>query len=1219
MRGWPCLILALPLLTGCPWITQGDHDDRVASLDDDTGVEITDEDGDGYSSTIDCDDASAAVYPGADETCNGIDDDCDDVVDEGDALDADTFYADTDEDGFGDAASTTMACDLPSGFSTDDSDCDDSDGMIFPGTDELCNGVDDDCDDEIDEADATDVASWYADADGDGYGIDSDEIVACDQPSGYAPASGDCDESSPDVNPGATELCDEVDNDCDGDTDEDDADDAEVWYADSDSDSYGDPDTNTPACEQPSGYVSDNTDCVDSDTSVNPSATEICDEVDNDCDGDTDEDDAADASTWFVDVDGDGYGDEATTTTACTQPTGYSADSTDCDDTNASANPGATEVCDSADNDCDGDTDESDAADATDWYTDADSDGYGDPTTLERNCLAGSGHVTDNTDCDDSDAAVYPGADEYCDGVDSDCDGDLDEDDAIDVLTWYADTDSDSYGDLGSTDLDCDQPTGSVSDSTDCDDADPAINPAADEICDLTDNNCDGATDEDEAVDVLTWYRDADGDSYGDDSTSDIDCTQPSAYVADGGDCDDTDSAINPDASETCDGADNDCDGSTDGPTASDATDWYDDADGDSYGDPSSSVHECSAGTGQVADSSDCDDGDAAVNPGAAEYCNGVDDDCDSDIDEDSAVDVLIWYADSDGDTHGDLTTSELDCSQPSGFVADSQDCDDSDAAVNPSATELCDGTDNDCDGLTDGATAADADTWYPDADADSYGDSASSDVACSQPSGYISTGGDCDDSDASINPAADEIGLNGIDEDCDGSDGDDMSLGDAHTVVDGDSTGDRLGWSISSAGDINGDSYDDIMIGAPNYDSGAGQVLVFYGPTDPGSFEMSEADVIITGDSNSALGSAIASVGDIDSDGYGDIILGASGQSSGAGMAYLIHGPITSDRAGDLKSMSVTGGTGHALGDFVGGGPDVDGDGYGDLFIGAPMQDYGYEEGGRFYVVPSSFTTAVTASSAADITARHRNLGAHLGKSACAGDYDGDGFIDLVVAGDKANVGGNYRGAAYLVEGPVDHDEYDFNNSDDYDGRIYGYSSSTYFGASMADVGDVDNDGYTDILVGAPKHDNGSSDTGAAFLFLGPWADGIATTTSAAQYYGSTGEEAGRSVTGLGDVDGDGKDDWSVGVTFDNPIGVDCGAAYILLNSYSGTYSSSSADGTLAGEAYDDLAGWSVANAGDTDGDGFPDLIVGAPQYDDDAGTSTGAGHAYLITGLTF
>jgi hypothetical protein len=1199
MRSRSLLLPALLLLTGCPWITQGDHDERVADLGtDDTAVEVTDADDDGYASNVDCDDASAAVYPGADETCNGIDDDCDDEVDEGDAVDASTFFADDDGDGFGDAATTTTACELPSGHSADDTDCDDGDSAVHPDADELCDTIDNDCDDEVDEDDAVDAPTWYADDDGDGFGDAEHPRVACDALSTEADNDQDCDDLDAAINPDADEICDEIDNDCDDEVDEDEAIDASTWHADSDGDSYGDPDTTTPACTQPSGYIADDSDCDDSDSSVNPAGTEICDEVDNDCDGDTDESDAADAATWYGDGDADGFGDVASTTPACTQPSGYVADATDCDDGDGAINPGATEICDEVDNDCDGTADGASAVDATDWYTDADSDGYGDPTTLERNCLAGSGHVTDNNDCDDGDAAVNPGADESCDAVDNDCDGDIDEDDAVDVLTWYADADADSYGDAGTTDIDCEQPSAFVADSTDCDDSDAAINPASEETCDGADNDCDGATDEDDAVDALTWYRDADADSYGDEDDTTIACSAASGYVADAGDCDDLTAAINPDATEVCDEVDNDCDGTVDGATAVDATDWYLDADADGYGDPATLERNCLAGSGHVADNTDCDDSDAGIYPGADEYCDGADGDCDGVVDSPGPVDGETFYLDSDGDGYGIPSSTATDCSAPSGYAVTDDDCDDADAAVNPAASEIWyDGADSDCDGASDYDQDADGD------DSDSYG------------------GTDCDDTEPTVHGGADEIGLDGLDNDCDGSYGDELGLGDAHAVVEGDTTGDRLGWAVASAGDVNGDSYDDIMIAAPNADSGAGAVLIFHGPVSVGSFAMDEADVVITGSSSSGLGSAIASVGDMDSNGYDDIILGASSYSSGKGAAYLIHGPISSYSAAGLASLIIEGdSTGDYLGDFVGGGTDVDGDGshYPDLLIGAPLQDYGYTDGGRFYVASGAYTGTVSASGVAGLTTRTRNAGAKMGSAACTGDFDADGVNDLVVAGSKASVGGNFRGAAYLLLGPVDPIEYDFDNSDDYDGRVYGLNSSTYFGASMVNVGDVNGDSIDDLLVGAPRDYSSGSGTGAAFLFLSPWADGVATTADATFYSGS-GEEAGWSVAAAGDLDASGKDDWIVGVVYDNPIGLESGAAYILLDAYAGTHSSGSADGTLAGEGVNDLAGWSVAGAGDTDADGIPDLLVGAPEYDEDAGATYGAGQAYLITGLAF
>ena len=169
--------------------------------------------------------------------------------------------------------------------------------------------------------------------------------------------------------------------------------------------------------------------------------------------------------------------------------------------------------------------------DSTHWCAGADSFGDGDlgtPGGANPICCVdgdGDGHgdlACGGDDCDDGDADIHPGADEYCNGVDDDCDATVDEDDALDAGTWYADTDQDSYGDAAVSEVDCAQPAGYVANGTDCDDGDPHQHPGAVEVCNGEDDDCDGATDEDDALDAQTWYADTDQDTYGEPAVTEI-------------------------------------------------------------------------------------------------------------------------------------------------------------------------------------------------------------------------------------------------------------------------------------------------------------------------------------------------------------------------------------------------------------------------------------------------------------------------------------------------------------------------------------------------------------------------------------------------------------------------------------------------------------------------------------------------------------------------
>ncbi len=788
-------------------------DDDDESLDPSSGgTWYPDSDGDGFGDAaspvtaceqppdtldegLDCDDGDPAINPDAQEVCDdeGTDEDCDTWADDVDpSVSRDTrfaWYADTDRDGYGDPHNVTEACDLPA-WHTDESlalDCDDGDPAVHPEAQEVCDAddADEDCDglvdDDDDSVDSAGFATFRTDADGDGHGDAATAHERCDAGPGQVADATDCDDSDAAQHPGADELCNLEDDDCDGAIDEDDAADAPSWYLDSDADGWGDDATATPSCAQPSGMVLDPGDCDDGDPGVNPGAAEICGGADEDCDGLVDEDDPAlaDAGSWYDDLDGDGWGETSTAVVLCTQPSGTVPEPGDCDDADASAHPGGEELCDGADNDCDGTVDEGDASDATTWYVDADGDSFGETASATPACTQPSGAVADPGDCDDADPAINPAATETCNGVDDDCDGATDEDAAADVVTWYADVDEDGFGDAGSSDLDCEQPPGFVTDASDCDDTDPARHPDAAELCNGVDDDCDGTTDEDDASDASTWYADLDEDGFGDPGSGDLDCDRPPGFVADATDCDDTDATQHPGADERCNGEDDDCDGTTDEDDAVDAPTWYADLDEDGFGDAGSGDIDCVQPTGFVADATDCDDSDAAQHPGADELCNGEDDDCDGATDEDEAVDVATWYADTDGDGFGDASSSDIDCAQPTGFVADATDCDDTRTDVSPAGTEICDDldTDEDCSGAADDADAgvdlSTARTWYLDSDGDGVGNAAdgSEGPRCDPSPGYVAEDGDCDEGNPSVHALHDEI-CDGIDNDCDAGTG---------------------------------------------------------------------------------------------------------------------------------------------------------------------------------------------------------------------------------------------------------------------------------------------------------------------------------------------------------------------------------------------------------------------------------------------------------------
>ncbi len=398
-------------------------------------------------------DSQAFFYPDAGFMCVYNYNDCDDEIDEDGNS---TYYLDADGDGFGNPAVSISACAPPETYSANNEDCDDSDSLIYPDATENCDGIDNNCNGNIDGEEAADAILVYTDADEDGYGDDTQAQYVCAITSMQAAVGGDCDDTDASVFPSATEVCNSKDDDCDSLIDALDPDitGSVEWYLDYDGDGYGNASFSTVACTQPSGYTTNSEDCNDLRDDIYPTAPETCDEEDDNCDGTIDE---GVQTTYYLDVDEDGYGVSTDTVLSCTLPAGYSALGSDCDDASPTTSPGSPELCDNVDNNCNSQIDE--GIDQN-WYLDYDSDGYGDSDIFVVGCEAPTSlYVADGGDCDDLDPSFSPGQAEGCDGEDYNCDGLVDNDSDLD----------------GFSDITCG--------GTDCDDTDASIFPDQNNLC----------------------------------------------------------------------------------------------------------------------------------------------------------------------------------------------------------------------------------------------------------------------------------------------------------------------------------------------------------------------------------------------------------------------------------------------------------------------------------------------------------------------------------------------------------------------------------------------------------------------------------------------------------------------------------------------------------------------------------------------------------------
>ncbi len=1064
--------------------------------------------------------------------------------------------------------------DFDSDGAADRDDCGPADAAVFPGADDpYGDQLDQDCD-----------GGDGVDADGDGYPAN------LDAPDGLR----DCDDGDDAVHPGAAEIPDNgVDEDCDT-----------LDYVDDDADG-----------------TRDDQDCDPSDPGLN--ARDDDGDGSTTCDGDCDDGDPA---VEAHDLDDDGW----------------STCGGDCRDDLPDFHPEALEVCDGDDGDCDGVTPPSELDGDGDGFSvcegdcddgdgdvqpaDADGDGYhlcspepdcdDDDPDLNPGDVDFDGVSSCAGDCDEGDPGVHPDAGEACDGLDSDCDG----------LIPPDEVDGDGDGALACGD--CDDEDGSVLGidgdgdgfdpcTGDCNEGSPVVSPAApDPWGDGVDQDCDG-------VDGV----DDDGDGFPGNAAPptletaawDCDDGDPDANRADGdgdgvdtcaGDCDDDDDTrfpANPDLA--CDGLDSDC--APDAAEVDDDGDGFMDCEGDcDDADPTLDLADAD-GDGADTCAGDCDDDDATSFPAAPDaWGDGLDTNCDG----------------ADGvDADGDGYSANAPGDDPA------WDCDDTAAAAYPGAPEwnLCDGLDADC--VPDpGEQDLDGDGSLPCA-GDCDDDDPTLSAADLDGDGTSSCDGDCDDGDPGIGPASgwDDPG-DAIDSDCAGGTATALDRA-AHLRLLGEFGGDNSGRSTCGVGDVDGDGLADILVGAMSTDfagSSSGAAYLLLAPTlaDPGTVSLAAADGVIIGDSsNDMVGNAVGAAGDVDGDGLADFLVGARGWDGLAGDeggVGLFFGAGMGGGTIVLSSADVLfeGEEDDLLGFGFDGGADLDGDGLDDLLLSAINNSEADFHAGKVYLVLGSTVGPTTGVVDLGAGGAHAELlgeesGDQAGRAVrWAGDVDGDGVPEALIGAYSNDEVASSSGKAYLVWGSdlLAGGTIDLGDAG---ASIVGDDTFHKVGVSFAALGDIDGDGLDDVAVGANGWDGSRGQVGIFYGSTLSVGGAFSLSDADTALLGeAAGDRTGEFLDAPGDVDGDGLPDLLVSAHRNDDLAGAAGKSYLVYGPTLGA--GGSLDIAAVGEAFvpeaeADNSGMGLCGAGDVDGDGRPDLLVGAPSNDE---VGDASGKTYLL-----
>ena len=449
-----------------------------------------------------------------------------------------------------------------------------------------------------------------------------------------------------------------------------------------------------------------------------------------------------------------------------------------------------------------------------------------------------------------------------------------------------------------------------------------------------------------------------------------------------------------------------------------------------------------------------------------------------------------------------------------------------------------------------------------------------------------------------------------------------------------GEADSDYAGNSVAGVGDVNGDGYDDLLIGAEGNDEAgaeAGQAYLQFG--SPALYQdqfLVGVDASFLGETaGDQAGETVAAGGDVDGDGYNDMLIAAPqfGSPTITGQVYLVLGGTAGWAMDQSLAMSDASYLGDGDGDLVqtslASAGDLDGDLYDDFVISAPGNDLAYTDAGAVYLVfgeSGGWAMGLSlASSRASYLGEVESDGAGYSVDG-AGDFNGDGFDDLVIGAPANDDNGDLAGKAYLVLGQAGGWTTDvpLNQAD---ASFLGENAGDAAGGSVARVGDVDGDGFGDLLIGAPYCDQAGIRSGKVYLVRGDANGagvGVDLAASAASFVGENAYDcAGLAVAGVQDMDGDGFVDFMIGAPMADGGATERGRSYLVLGGSGGWNPDTGlieSDAWFAGDAMLDRAGNSISGTGDVDGDGYADLIIGAGQNDE---YGIQSGQSYLIMGV--